>query len=100
MRRSLSRASLVGSSVMALALAFAGPASAGSPNGGCGDGLTRITIPDLLAWRPLFPPAYAAAVDQNRNDALCYLTLPSTISPSSPEFGKLIVVDDRGPARD
>ena len=99
MRRSISRAVLVGSTLTALVLGLAAPASAAAPGGGCGAGLTRIAIPDLLEWRPLFPPAYAAAVDVNGNDALCYLQLPSTMSTSSPEFGHLIVVDDRGPAR-
>ena len=99
MRHSTSRVGLAGTALMTLTVAVAGPAAAASPNGGCGAGLTRISIPDLLAWRPLFPPAYAAAVDQNGNEALCYQPLPLAMSPSSPEFGKLIVVDDRGPAR-
>jgi hypothetical protein len=82
-----------------LAPAFAAPIAATSPDGGCGKGLTWITIPDLLAWRPLFPPPYAAAIDSNANAALCYLSLPAEMSSSSPEFGHLIVVDDRGPSR-
>ena len=99
MRQSTSRVGLAGTVLMMLTLAVAAPAGAASPDGGCGAGLTRIAIPDLLAWRPLFPPAYAAAVDQNGNEALCYQPLPVTMSPSSPEFGHLIVVDDPGPAR-
>jgi hypothetical protein len=73
--------------------------AAASPNGGCGEGFTWITIEDLLIWRPQFPPALAAFRDQNHNGALCYRILPSTISPNSPEFGHLVPIDDRAPAR-
>ena len=99
MLRSCSRALLSAGVLATLVATLAAPVQAASPDGGCGNGLTRITIPDLLSWRPLFPPAYAAAVDANGNAALCYLALPSNMSPNSPEFGHLIVVDDRGPAR-
>jgi hypothetical protein len=99
MSRFVSRAIRIASLSAVLVMAAATPTAATSPGGGCGTGLTRISIPDLLAWRPMFPPAYAAAVDQNQNAALCYQPLPGNMSPSSPEFGHLIVVDDRGPAR-
>jgi hypothetical protein len=90
---------LVASSLSALLfVALATPAAGASPDGGCGQKFTWITIPDLLAMRPNLPPALAASYDRNGNGALCYLPLPSTISPNSPEFDHLNFVDDRGPA--
>jgi len=90
---------LVASSVSALLIvALAAPVSGASPDGGCGRKFTWITIPDLFALRPNLPPALAATIDGNGNEALCYFALPLTISPNSPEFGHLNLVDDRGPA--
>jgi hypothetical protein len=87
------------SPVLALLLvALAAPVFGASPGGGCGRKFTWITIPDLLASRPNLPPALAASIDGNGNGALCYFPLPLTISPNSPEFGHLNLVDDRGPA--
>ena len=80
-----------------LIVALAAPVSAASPDGGCGRKFTWITIPDLLAMRPNLPPALAAGIDGNGNGALCYFPLPSTISPNSPEFDHLNLVDDRSP---
>jgi hypothetical protein len=98
MRRLMSR-KLVGIFVSALLLvALAVPVSGASPDGGCGQKFTWITIADLLVLRPNLPPALAAGYDRNGNGALCYFPLPSTISPNSPEFDHLTFVDDRSPA--
>ena len=97
--RRLTARRLVASTIAALLLvALATPVSGGSPDGGCGRKFTWISIPDLLALRPNLPPALAGDIDGNGNGALCYFPLPMTISPNSPEFGHLNLVDDRGPA--
>jgi hypothetical protein len=96
--RRLTPRSLVASSISALLIvAFAAPVSGASPDGGCGRKFVWIMIPDLLALRPNLPPALAGSIDGNGNGALCYFPLPLTISPNSPEFGHLNLVDDRGP---
>jgi hypothetical protein len=96
--RGLTRRTLVASFLSALLIvALSAPVSGASPDGGCGRKFAWITIPDLLALRPNLPPALAASMDANGNGALCYFPLPLTISPNSPEFGHLNLVDDRGP---
>jgi hypothetical protein len=99
MRRLLSRTVVASSLSALLVMALGAPALAASPNGGCGEGFTWITIPDLLELRPQLPPAIADSVDLNGNGALCYMATPSNMSPNSPNFGHLNLVDDRGPAR-
>ena len=98
MRRLKSRGVVASSLAALLVVALAAPVSGESPDGGCGRKFTWITITDLLALRPNLPPALAAGIDGNGNGALCYFPLPLTISPNSPEFGHLNLVDDRGPA--
>ena len=98
MRHLAARRLVAGALAAVLAVALAAPVSGASPDGGCGRQFTWITIPDLLALRPNLPPALAASIDANGNGALCYLPLPLSISPNSPEFGHLNLVDDRGPA--
>ena len=67
-----------------------------SPDAGCGSGFERKSVQTLLDEG--VPLRYLLQQDANGNGFLCSRPLPDTMSPLSPEFGHLEIVDDRGPA--